>query len=277
MSGYEFVPVLERASINDYVRLFAEVYGLTSKLQSAYLKWLYAENPSGQAVGVDAYKDGMLAAHYATVPRDYIFRGEVVRCLLSVNTATHPEHQRRGLFKATALETYSRAAQLGFKAVVGVANDQSIHAFQTSLGFKNLGQVGLTFNCGASCSSFEDALQLDQTDEWVAWRLSQPVSSYFLTGGRSGYLVNAYQKGVRTVLGSITTSQAERTGLPVIKFPMPIYVTPRFPLIPNRLKVPQQLIPSPWHVIIKTLTEDTFGRDGVPALVGFNGLAMDSF
>ena len=29
MSGYEFVPVLERASINDYVRLFAEVYGLT--------------------------------------------------------------------------------------------------------------------------------------------------------------------------------------------------------------------------------------------------------
>ena len=27
---------------------------------------------------------------------------------------------------------------------MGVANDQSIHAFQTSLGFKNLGQVGLT-------------------------------------------------------------------------------------------------------------------------------------
>ena len=127
-------PSLSRASIEDYEGLFKDVYGPSKKLSVEYLRWLYQANPSGGAVGIDAYLDGELA-HYVTVPRVYKRGNRSVRCLLSVNTATHPNHQRRGLFKSITMQTYELASSLGFEAVFGVANAQSIHAFTTSLGF----------------------------------------------------------------------------------------------------------------------------------------------
>ena len=116
------------------------------KFSFEYLKWQYADNPVGPIVGFNAYLDNVLAAHYVTMPIYMNIDGKRTLGLLSLNTATHPDHRGKRLFSILAERTYQYAAENGYKFVIGVANANSTHGFIKYLKFKLIGS--LTFKIG---------------------------------------------------------------------------------------------------------------------------------
>lgn len=275
MSEYDLVNVLDRAGVGDYTALFEMSYGQSSKFSERYLHWLYEENPHGRAVGFDAYLDGELAAHYVTIPRLYRVGGEDILGLLSVNTATHPNHQRRGLFTRLAVATYEHAAAHGYKYVLGVANAQSIHGFLHKLEFERLGQIGLAL-WQKPVASDPNYAHLCASEDWIRWRLANPAAEYFLTSvGDDEAIVNTCKGRLVFSLG-----RAKRSNLPDgisssnwrgCRGLAPL--TPVYPKERNGLFVPKRLMPSPWHVIFRRLE---LGLDYMKQ-VHLDGLSMDTF
>jgi hypothetical protein len=275
MTEYELIPACTRASMEDYVHLFEKTYGNNKKLTSHYLQWLYQENPHGHVIGYDAYLGNKLAAHYVTIPRRYKVAGGEMKLLLSLNTATDPKHQRRGLFKKLARASYELGSKQGYQFVIGVANAQSINAFKKSLEFKILGNIRLIL--GRRPKQFEnDAPHIINDLEWLKWRLSNPSSEYFLTKvGTCDVIINTRRGHLSFSIARTSIELANNMPLLPRKTTRGIFtMTPTFPTKGLNLFIPEQLMPSPWYVILRTL-----GHNDAKLMNGlqFDGLSMDTF
>lgn len=275
MSNYEFVNVLDRANVDDYIALFIKSYGINNKLTAAYLHWLYEENPHGRAIGFDAYLDGELAAHYVTIPRIYRIGNENIPGVLSVNTATHPNHQRKGLFTRLAAATYERAEQEGYHFIVGIANAQSISGFLNKLEFQHLGQIRLALWRKPPYEPNGYAL-LDKGKDWMSWRLSNPSAEYFLThGGDDESIINTRRGRVVFSIGRTknsflpdSMSNTLREGDCRIGS-----LTPVNPSKGYSPFLPKLLMPSPWHIVLRRMG----ARMDNISKIHFDGLSMDTF
>ena len=140
--NYRIEPIDPSAKgIGDCRRLLRLVFPSAVHFTENYLDWEYNQNPAGKAVGFNAYHDHELAGHYVTLPLRARLFGSDVSGLLSLNTATHPNHQGNGLFTKLAEHTYARARDLRFEFVIGVANANSTHGFVNKLGFQLVGRL----------------------------------------------------------------------------------------------------------------------------------------
>jgi GNAT superfamily N-acetyltransferase len=178
---YEFRAVDSDASeLRAYIKLFEDSFGGTS-ITPKLLDWQYNLNPNGRVVAFDAFLDGELAAHYATIPMMAQLGGRVARGLLSINTATHPRHQRQGLFPRLAEMTYDRGRELGYEFVVGVANHNSVYGFTNKLGFQPVSPLETRIVTSLTTRQ-SAAATLDYVGEWsaeaVRWRMSKPDGRY---------------------------------------------------------------------------------------------------
>ena len=157
--------------------------GHAEKFSMEYLKWQYADNPVGPIVGFNAYLGDVLAAHYVTMPIYLNIEGQKTLGVLSLNTATHPDHRGKRLFTILAERTYEFAAENGYRFVMGVANANSTHGFIKHLKFKLLGP--LTFKVGMGTNIYP---QKDYTftrywdKEIMDWRLKNPSMKYYKNG-----------------------------------------------------------------------------------------------
>jgi len=179
-SPYQILPVeSDSVSLQSYVDLFVASFGVTD-ITPEFLDWQYNQNPCGRVVGYNAFFDGELAAHYVTIPMQARLAGVLATGLLSINTATHPRHQRQGLFPRLAEMTYQRGCELGHEFVVGVANQNSVYGFTRKLGFQSVGP--LDSRLVSILRTREPPGPLDYVGEWTAeavrWRLSNPKGRY---------------------------------------------------------------------------------------------------
>lgn len=170
-------------ALTRYRALFEACFPSATHLREAYLHWLYAQNPCGVAVGFDAWAGEQLAAHYVCIPVDALVFGRPVRILLSLNTATHPSFQGKGLFTKLAEATYERGSQMGFGAVYGVANANSTPGFLRKLGFALVrpldALVGFgRIDPGEPAPAAEVSFRRLWSAESLRWRMSNPVRPY---------------------------------------------------------------------------------------------------
>src|SRR5215469_3460977 len=171
-----------------YSRLLSDVFGEGPKFTEAAIAWRYRDNPVGTVVGADAWDGQRLAAHYAVCPLEAAIEGRVIRGLVSLNTATHPDYQGRGLFSRLAEATYEQGAAAGYEFVVGVANANSTPGFLRRLGFQDCGRL----EAGILTRRPEDFLDrpVQFQGSWrkttFAWRLANPAGRYL--SSRSGAL-----------------------------------------------------------------------------------------
>ncbi len=274
MPDYTLRPSLEQANLDDYVTLFGHAFGGDDKLSRTYLAWQYCDNPHGRVIGMDAFAGDVLVAHYAIIPRRYRLGSTTIPAALSVNTATHPDHQGKGLFVRLANETYRRAAESGVHFVIGVANANSVGGFLRRLGFTELGQVRLHLFAPAVPADTA-ALDLDRDAAFVAWRLANPSRSYRARRRRDGSQdLFTTVKRVNFRLGQVPADAATGISLPAAGL-LPA-LTPAFgPASPGGLRLPLRAQPSPWHVIWKTL--DPAVDASLPGRLRLDGLAMDTF
>jgi hypothetical protein len=201
-------------TLPEYVGLFSQSFAGVHKFSHAYLQWLYEDNPDGSVVGFDAHEDGQLVAHYACIPTRVEIAGTSVRALLSLNTATRPTHQGRGLFTKLAEMTYALAHDKGFDSVHGVANANSTPGFIKKLGFQlvaplsarvGLGPVGINFS-----TTKMPAFQRIWTSDALKWRCESPAGRIMTRSlpDRTQFLNSAYLKGMCSAIAELNTTPA---------------------------------------------------------------------
>ena len=154
-----------------------------------YYGWQYMDNPLGKVVSYNAYaEDGQLAAHYAAIPIKMVLAGKIETGLLSLNTATHPAHQGKRLFTKLADLTYKKAAELGYKFVIGVANANSTHGFLKHLHFYLVAPLEFKVGIGDifKYASGVEKNRVYYDESILKWRLNNPEFKYTY-GGHSVY------------------------------------------------------------------------------------------
>lgn len=178
---------VSQSRLDSYAGLFQQCFPAATQLNPAYLKWLYADNPAGGVIGFDAWDGETLAAHYVCIPAMAIVNGRPDRVLLSLNTATHPGFQGKGLFTKLAELTYGKGADEGYAAVYGVANANSTPGFLRKLGFTLVSpldaKVGLGRISGKGGGATADAgcgFKRIWEPATLAWRISNPERRYRL-------------------------------------------------------------------------------------------------
>lgn len=185
MTDYRIDQVkVDDVSLSEVQQLLQTVFEeRAAKFSFEYLKWQYAENPVGNIVGFNAYMGNVLAAHYVTMPIYMIIEGQKTLGLLSLNTATHPNHRGKRLFSVLAERTYQYAAEKGYKFVIGVANANSTHGFTKNLGFKLIGPLIFKIGIGQNLYSRTNFVYMRHWDkEIMDWRLRNPSMKYYKNG-----------------------------------------------------------------------------------------------
>lgn len=255
----------DESSLKSYSSLFAQCFPPSAKFGLDALTWLYTRNPAGNAVGFDAWEGGQLAAHYVCVPALVSYDGHPRRMLLSLNTATHPSFQGKGLFPKLAQATYDAAAGLGFDAVHGVANANSTPGFIRKLGFSlvqpleaRIGLGNLKVDSGRLASGARFRREWSEAD--LAWRCANPVNTISArTGGGADHFFAAAKGRALPVYARLESGGLSRTAVAASAVsPVRLFLG----LYPEEacgyqgyVSIPQRFRPSPLNFIFRPLKE----------------------
>ncbi|MBL8001416.1 MAG: GNAT family N-acetyltransferase [Flavobacteriales bacterium] len=284
MSAYDLRLLdLSPAGIAAITALLQRVFPEAQHFTEAVVRWEYVDNPDGPAVGFNAWMGDELAAHYVTIPLVARVNGMQEKGLLSLNTATAPEHQGKGLFTKLADSTYTYAAKHGYGFVVGVTNANSTHGFIRKLGFQLVSPLKAMAGVGPLAPRDPGAVQYERVwhRDALNWRLAHPLYRYSVKhDGRLDVLVSERsQFGARLLLGAMPPAQLQGVDLPEHRGALPFRIWVgldkglRWGGRPY-LNIPMRLRPSPLNLIFKDLTGQ--GRTLDPAMVRFQALDFDT-
>lgn len=271
----DFSPVqCSDAAYSDYVRLFADCFPGVSKFSRDYLDWLYRLNPDGEVVGFDARDGDRLAAHYVCIPARAHIAGADVRVLLSLNTATHPDYQGKGLFTQLAEHTYAAGTEQGYDCVYGVANANSTPGFTRKLKFQLVGALRARAGMGPLGIDFSHDAKPQFRRIWstqaLAWRCSSPVSPVMTRRGkdRTTFLAPALRNNAAMAVSELMTTAAPLEPATGWASPLRVFigmVPPAWQRPSLYIDIPHRLRPSPLNLIYRSLSGrvETIAPDAV--------------
>lgn len=195
--------------IDQISKLLSRVFNNEKKFTFEYINWLYKENPIGEVVGFNAFVgDNLLVAHYALIPIEVILFGKKAKILLSLNTATSQDFQGNGLFTKLAKLSYGKGRDLGFEAVIGIANDDSSHGFTKSLGFNLVCQLDTRLFLGSPTKHSgvqEYDFEYFYNKANIRWRLNNPSGRYETFSSSNQNILYAAGKGIFRPIMSINS------------------------------------------------------------------------
>jgi GNAT superfamily N-acetyltransferase len=263
-----------------YADLLESVFQ-TGKYSEAALAWRYRDNPAGAVVGADAWDGERLAAHYVACPLEARIEGRVARGLLSLNTATHPDYQGRGLFTTLAEAAYEQGRAAGYEFVVGVANANSTPGFLKRLAFQHVARLhaGILGRLPSRLSAGPLQYGGCWRDELLAWRLANPAGGY-VARRRKG-LITVWAKThlpfVQCAAFIPDEGQPLRSGGLPAAATLFIGLEPRLDLSAHWFTpIPERFRPSPLNLIWRPLA-DTVPRELDPGAVALNFLDFDPY
>jgi GNAT superfamily N-acetyltransferase len=179
---------------------------------SELFAWKHFDNPFGRSVVILAESDNRIVGLRAFMRWDLTtVDGSTVHCVRAVDTATHPDFQRRGIFRRLTEEALELAKAQGIDLVFNTPNEKSGAGYLT-MGWKVVGPVGvmvrpsLRFFSGAPAENGIDptlfmidpvpagelsverrepvGLRTPRTDAYLQWRFdSHPTAQYFRVDG----------------------------------------------------------------------------------------------
>lgn len=240
------------------------VYAGKHHFTSGAFKFWYIDNPNGHVLSFNAFYGDIIAAHYAVVPIKMLVNDRIVNGALSMATVTHPQHQKKGLFKTLAELTYNYAKELGYEFIIGVANANSIHGFIKYFNFKELGKLNVLMGTknGIQPDGNKD-YSVYWNEELLRWRLSK--KNYTTNKNNNAVFGTTrlwkFKKAplVKTFMGSFDTDLLHSLNIPIqnnLIRPFTMYIG----LGSNARKLGYKELPkaikhSPFHLIFLDLTE----------------------
>lgn len=230
------------------------------KLSISSLAWLYKENPDGMALGFDAFDKDQLVAHYVCIPANILGTDGPLRALLSLNTATLPSYQGRGLFTQLAQATFEAAKQLEFDCVYGVANQNSTSGFVQNLGFTLVAPLQVMLGIGR-LEPLRLDLPLQFQRSWspasLSWRCANPANPLRISNlfDKSVVVARTDFPGVcayAELFGNIVTNSSPTWSSHKLKLKLVLGLFPQG-LPASYFKIPDFLKPAPLNFIFKSL------------------------
>jgi GNAT superfamily N-acetyltransferase len=110
-----------------------------------YWRWKHIENPFGRSPVLLCWEGNDLIGVRAFMRWEWISRGQVYQGVRAVDTATHPDHQGKGIFKKLTLSLVSYCKDRGFDFVFNTPNGQSKPGY-IKMGWEEAGRLPVKVN-----------------------------------------------------------------------------------------------------------------------------------
>ncbi len=104
----------------------------------AYWNWQFRDNPAGLASIRIAADREKIVGQYAVIPMRLQIQGRPVTATLSLDTMTHPDYRRQGMFETLATELYAELDKAGVPIIYGFPNDNSLGGFVKKLQWTHI-------------------------------------------------------------------------------------------------------------------------------------------
>ncbi len=276
--------------IQKYIDLYNTCFHDPIRFSFEYLSWLYEMNPSGVAIGVDAFHRDLIIGQVICVPGTYLLNGKHQKGLLAVNVVVHPKYQGRFLFKKLGLSVCELGSREGYDFVWGVANAAATPGWVRQMGFQLVRPLEAKVGIGSlldekiwKITSLETEFRRVWTMEELLWRSCNPIHSISLTTKNSSKIKTFISDTGRTGLVAVAEISMEED-IKGIKSAQPFKVIlPRvfLGLIPNfafpstYMTIPDKLKPSPLNLVYKNLNDESDYLDPSGCFINF--LDFDAF
>jgi GNAT superfamily N-acetyltransferase len=180
--------------------------------------WKHVNNPFGRSYGLVAEDGGRIVGLRTFMRWDLVTgEGETLRCVRAVDTATHPDHQGKGIFRRLTEEAVEVARDDGIAMIFNTPNEKSKPGY-LKMGWREVGVIGALIRPSLSmltrveetaAESPETFLQdptstaslelvdraplglrTRKTPEYLKWRFAtHPTARYFVVGHGAGQAV----------------------------------------------------------------------------------------
>jgi len=102
--------------------------------------WMYKENSLGFTIWLAEHK-GKIVGQYAIVHILMNINGRNTVCAQSLNTLTHPEYRRQGMFETLAKTVFKEAYNKGIHIIYGFPNEKSYPGFVNKLNWFDIASL----------------------------------------------------------------------------------------------------------------------------------------
>ena len=113
--------------------------GPAGRRPAEFFRWKHLENPAGRSFMLVAELDGAIVGFRAFMRWRFVTAGSILRAVRAVDTATHPEHQGKGIFSTLtlrALDDLRGETDLVFNT----PNESSLPGY-LKMGWRTVGRV----------------------------------------------------------------------------------------------------------------------------------------
>ncbi len=124
------------------LELLRAALGESSLLQRTpeLFRWKHIDNPFGRSVMLIAEVDETLVGLRAFMRWQLDYGGDTIRCGRAVDTATHPDYLRRGIFRLLTLEALDVARDVGLQLIFNTPNERSRPGY-LKMGWSDVGPI----------------------------------------------------------------------------------------------------------------------------------------
>jgi hypothetical protein len=262
-------------------QLLRGVFRHAPYLTPRYLKWQYVDNPDGRAVGCNAWIDGRIVGHCASLPMRAMVEGREKRGVLFLNTAAEQGRWGRKITQGNSDRLFEEAARQGYSFCIAVGNAYSTKPLLTR--FAMMGPLDARIGLGRPRRrqvSSDPSFARSWSEEALRWRLANPERPYSVRTSDGALSVTAPTgwPGVRAILhdGPNIWRLADRG--PAVRAPLGLWLglDPAVDWEPSLyLDIPGRLRPSPLNLVYKDLSGGAFLPD--PDRTVFRAIDFDPF
>lgn len=108
----------------------------------ALWNWKHVQNPFGKSPVLIAEENGQILGVRAFLMWEFFQKGKIVKSCRAVDTATHPEHQGKGIFKKLTMEMIEEIKKEGMVSVFNTPNTKSTPGY-LKMGWEKWGNLPL--------------------------------------------------------------------------------------------------------------------------------------
>jgi GNAT superfamily N-acetyltransferase len=152
MSGTSTIDVREftDADLDEVLEVFRAALGENPLLKRTpeLFRWKHVDNPFGHSIVLLAVSEGRIAGVRAFMRWELDTpTGERLRCVRAVDTATHPDFMRRGIFKQLTMAAIDVARADGVDMIFNTPNPKSGAGYM-KMGWSEVGGIGIMVRPG---------------------------------------------------------------------------------------------------------------------------------
>ena len=152
------------SDIDEVVKLLSTVF--KTRCTSEWWNWKYKCNPAGFSgrqgdIWIAESVDGIIG-YYAVIPEKMKFGSKTITVAQSVDTATHPDYRRLGIFSKLSRKVYSEARNR-YQFLYGFANEMAYR------GFLRLGWKDIQINSLFKFLNYDRPLRKFSNRDFIVW------------------------------------------------------------------------------------------------------------